>query len=169
MDPRNDCADSSSGAIDISLRAVMACFPTGVTIVSTCDQDDVPRGLTVNAFTSVSLNPPLVLVCVECDSRSHDHIIQADGFVINILSAEQAELAERFARYPSDGRFDGLAWEPAPSGHPVLEGSVAWLDCATKEVISAGDHSIIIGQPNATGSGTEPALVFHRGTLGSIG
>ena len=147
----------------------MACFPTGVTIVSICDQDDVPRGLTVNAFTSVSLNPPLVLVCVECDSRSHDHIIQTDGFVINILSAEQAELAERFARYPSDGRFDGLAWEPAPSGHPVLEGSVAWLDCATKEVISAGDHSIIVGQPNAKGSGTEPALVFHRGTLGSIG
>ena len=169
MEHRNDNPGGSPEAVDVSLREVMACFPTGVTIVSTRDHDGVPRGLTVNAFTSVSLNPPLVLVCVGRDAKSHDQIIKAAGFVINVLSAEQARLAARFARYPSDGRFDGLAWDPAPSGHPVLEGSLAWLDCTAKEVISAGDHSIIIGQPNATASGTKAALVFHQGTLGSIG
>lgn len=155
--------------MDASLRSVMARYPTGVTVVGVLDADRVPRGLTVNSFTSVSLEPPLILVCIGHESNSHEHLVQAAGFAVSILSDRQASVAERFARRPSEGRFEGVEWEPAPSGHPVVSEAVAWLDCVTDEVLEAGDHSILIGRAVATGMGTESALLFHRGALGSIG
>jgi flavin reductase (DIM6/NTAB) family NADH-FMN oxidoreductase RutF len=145
----------------------MACFPTGVTIVAARDAAGDPVGLTVNSFASVSLDPPLVLVCIGHGSNSHDPIVGARGFTVSVLAANQGEVALRFAARPSEGRFEDVAWRTAPSGHPVIEGAAAWLDCVIDEVIKAGDHSILLGRTIACGAGSEPALVFHRGTMGS--
>jgi flavin reductase (DIM6/NTAB) family NADH-FMN oxidoreductase RutF len=150
-----------------SLRSVMACFPTGVTVVAARGASGEPIGLTVNSFTSVSLEPPLVLVCIGHGSSSHDPIIAARGFTISVLSAGQGDVAMRFATRPSEGRFDDVDWRAAPSGHPVIEGAAAWLDCVIDEVITAGDHSILLGRTLWCGAGENPALVFHRGAMGS--
>lgn len=154
-------------ATGVSLRSVMACFPTGVTVVGTRNAAGEPVGLTVNSFTSVSLDPPLVLVCIDRDSRSHDPIIAADGFTVSVLSARQSNVAQRFASRPSEGRFEEVRWRAAPSGHPVIEGATAWLDCSIQQVISAGDHSILLGRAEASAWRDEPALVFHRGVMSS--
>lgn len=150
-----------------SLRSAMASYPTGVTIVAARTDDGGLIGLTVNSFTSVSLEPPLVLVCLWHESTSHDPIIAAGGFAVSVLAASQGDIAMRFAKRPSEGRFDEVPWKEAPSGHPVVEGASAWLDCSVHEVITAGDHSIVLGMTTACGWGEEPALVFHRGVLGS--
>ena len=161
--------EAKEDSVEILLRPVMACFPTGVTIVAARDGEGLPRGLTVNSFTSVSLDPPLVLVCIDQESTSFEYLAESGGFVVSILSGGQADVAKRFARRPSEGRFDDVDWWPAPSGNPVVKGAVAWLDCSIETVIEAGDHSIFVGRPTSGEAGTDPALVFHRGSLGSIG
>ena len=153
---------------DPSLRDVMACHPTGVTVVAACDHSGRPYGLTVNSFTSVSLHPPLVLVCIARESSSHDRLVVASGFSVNVLSAEQGAVAARFASEPSAGRFEDLDWVPSPSGAPILAESVAWLDCSLDEVLTAGDHSILLGRVESSGLSDQPALVFHRGRMASI-
>jgi len=151
------------------LREVMACLPTGVTVVAACDTDGEPYGLTVSSFTSVSLEPPLVLVCIGHRSSSHDRLVGGDSFSINLLSAEQEAVALRFAREPSQGRFDDVDWAPSPSGAPILAGTTAWIDCCLGEVLTAGDHSILLGRVESSGLTDRPALVFHRGRMGSTG
>lgn len=148
-----------------ALRAVMACFPTGVTVVATRDADGGPIGLTVNSFTSVSLDPPLVLVCIDRASQSHDRLLEAGAFAVSILAAGQADVARRFASRPSAGRFHGVSWFAAPSGSPVLAGSAAWIDCDVHEVITAGDHTIVLGLARAGGASDAPVLLFHRGEM----
>ncbi|HET9947762.1 MAG TPA: flavin reductase family protein [Longimicrobiales bacterium] len=158
------------GAPGDALRAVMARYPTGVTVVTTRDASGGPRGLTVNSFTSVSLDPPLVLVCIHREASAHD-VLTREGctFTVNILSHRQVEVARRFARRPAEGRFDGLDWEPGPSGNPVLAGTAGWLDCAVRDVYEAGDHSIVVGLVTACEAGEARALLFHRGLLGPVG
>ena len=153
---------------DPSLREVMACHPTGVTVVAVCDRAGEPYGLTVSSFTSVSLDPPLVLVCIGHESSSHDRLVEANSFAVNVLSAGQAAVAARFASGPSTGRFDDLDWAPSPSGDPILAETGAWLDCSLDEVLTAGDHSILLGRVESSGLSDQPALVFHRGRMASI-
>ena len=160
---------SESESVELSFRTVLSCFPTGVTIVATRGPDGSPVGLTVNSFTSVSLDPPLVLVCINRHANSHDPLLAAPGFTVSILSGAQVDLATRFAMRPSEGRFEGVAWSPAPSGNPVLTGCAAWLDCSIHEVVNAGDHTIILGKTEAAGWTDQPALLFHRGLLGPVG
>jgi flavin reductase (DIM6/NTAB) family NADH-FMN oxidoreductase RutF len=155
--------------MELSFRTVMSCFPTGVTVVATPDARGVPVGLTVNSFTSVSLDPPLVLVCINRHANSHGPLLAAGGFTVSILSAAQADIAARFAAGPSDGRFDAVAWRPAPSGNPLLAGCVAWLDCTVHEVVTAGDHTMVLGRATAAEWTDEPALLFHRGSFGPVG
>lgn len=151
-----------------TLRSVMACFPTGVTVVTTRDAQGAPMGLTVNSFTSVSLEPPLVLVCIGRSTGSHDRLIASGVFTVSVLSEAQEEIARRFARQPSEGRFDGVPWSQAPSGNPLLEGATAWLDCSIEELMQAGDHTIILGRAQSCGASDTPALLFHRGALTSV-
>ena len=146
----------------------MSCFPTGVTVVATRDGDGQPLGLTVNSFTSVSLDPPLVLICINRHANSHDPLLQAGGFTVSILSGAQEDIAARFATRPSEGRFEGIEWRPAPSGNPVLAGCAAWLDCSIHEIVTAGDHTIVLGRLRAAHWTDEPALLFHRGLLGPV-
>ena len=152
---------------DPSLRDVMARYPTGVTIVAACEPGGAPFGLTVNSFTSVSLDPPLVLVCIGHSSSSHDRLVSGRGFAVNVLAADQGDVALRFASEPSHGRFDDVEWGRSPSGDPVLSGAAAWLDCVLDEVLTGGDHSILLGRVESSGLSERPALVFHRGRMSS--
>jgi flavin reductase (DIM6/NTAB) family NADH-FMN oxidoreductase RutF len=147
----------------------MTTVPTAVTVVGTRDPEGGrPVGLTVSSFTSVALDPPLVLVCISRLSSSHDRLIAAGQFAISVLSALQEHVARRFARQPSGGRFDEFPWWAAPSGNPVLEGSTAWVDCEIDETMEAGDHTIIVARPLACGASDLPALVHHRGKMSAV-
>ena len=162
-------AGATRESVELSLRTVMSCFPTGVTIVATRDAEGQPLGLTVNSFTSVSLDPPLVLVCINTHANSHDPLLAAGGFTVSVLSGAQADIAARFATRPSTERFEGVEWSPAPSGNPVLAGCAAWLDCSIHEVVTAGDHTIVLGRAEAASWNDQPALLFYRGLLGPVG
>ena len=148
-------------------RDVMSRFPTGVTVVAAMTADGTPRGLTVNAFTSVSLDPPLVLVCIDKKASSHDALIEVGRFAVTILAADQADVAERFAADPALGRFETVGWTQSEGGNPVLDDSSAWLDCDLERVVNAGDHSILLGGVLAAGSTDREPLVFHAGSFGS--
>lgn len=158
--------DSRASAGDF--RQAMRRFPTGVTVVAVTDASGKPWGLTVSAFTSVSLDPPLVLVCIDRSSDTHDRILGADGFGISVLSEAQASVASRFAVDPSEGRFEQVEWFVGPDGHPVIRGASAWLQCALHEVLPGGDHSIMVGEVRATGVSDEPSMVYHEGAFGSV-
>jgi flavin reductase (DIM6/NTAB) family NADH-FMN oxidoreductase RutF len=150
-------------------KSVMGRFPTGVTVVAARDRDGEPCGLTVSSFASVSLVPPLVLVCIDRAATSHDRIVEAGGFGISILASTQTAVAERFAVEPAEGRFDDVAWNPSETGHPIIEGAAAWIDCEIHEVVPGGDHSILIGRAVAEGVGGANSMVYHRGAFGSAG
>ena len=152
-----------------SLRGVMGAYPTGVTIVAARDEGGEPFGLTVNSFTSVSLDPPLVLVCISHASTSHDRLLATEDFAVSLLAGDQEAIAWRFAQEPSEGRFDDGRWTSAPSGAPVLEDALAWLDCRMHEVLDGGDHSIVVGRVVEATATDRPALLFHRGRLTSTG
>lgn len=151
----------------LAFRQVMGTFPTGVTVVAALDGAGAPVGLTVNAFTSVSLEPPLVLVCIDRGASSHDVLLEAGSFTVSILAAEQEPLAKRFAVDPSAERFDGVAWRPGPTGAPVLEGAAGWLACTVDAVHPGGDHTILVGRVQGGEGEDGAALVFHRGSFGS--
>ena len=152
--------------MDATLREVMSSFPTGVTIVAAGDSVTEPYGLTVNSFTSVSLDPPLVLVCIGRGSSCHDRFVAAAAFSVNILAADQASAAQRFASEPSEGRFEDVSWVRGDSGAPVIEGAVACLECSLHDVMSGGDHSILLGRVDRAVSTDREALLFHRGRMG---
>jgi len=145
----------------------MGTFPTGVTVVAARDPAGAPVGLTVNAFTSVSLEPPLVLVCIDRSASSHDVLLQAGAFAVSILSSGQEALARRFAVDPSAERFAGVDWHEGPAGAPVLDGAAGWLACTVESVHSGGDHTIVVGRVHDGAGGGGAALVFHRGGFGS--
>ena len=154
---------------DASLREVMSSYPTGVTIVAAQEGEGEPFGLTVNSFTSLSLDPPLVLVCIGHSSVSHDRLIASDAFSVSLLAGDQGAIAGRFARDPSEGRFDEIEWEAGSLGAPLIRGSMAWLECARYDVLAGGDHSILVGRVEHSVVTGRDALVYQRGRLSSLG
>ncbi|MGB4912437.1 MAG: flavin reductase family protein [Candidatus Dechloromonas phosphoritropha] len=146
-----------------SLRNALGCFATGVTIVTAIDPDGHPIGLTVNSFSAVSLNPPLVLWCL--DNTSHNLAVfrHASHHAINVLAAGQLDLSNRFATWPVD-RFVGLHWQPGAAGVPLLPGCCASFEVANEAAHPGGDHTIFVGRVErfSEASGMAP-LVFHAG------
>jgi flavin reductase (DIM6/NTAB) family NADH-FMN oxidoreductase RutF len=130
----------------LSFRKAAGCFLTGVTIVTTLDEYGVPKGVTANSFTSVSLDPPLVLVCIGKQSRSFPAFERASGFAVNILASQQREISNTFASSKVVNKFSGLQWHATRAGAAVLDASVAWLDCALYDRLDVGDHVILIGR-----------------------
>ena len=120
-------------------------FATGVTIASVLDESGMPHGLTVSSFTPVSLDPPLVLICLGRETASLETFRNAKHFGINVLAQDQRSLSERFARKGQD-RFDGLEWTPGETGVPLLAGALAQMECQVTQRIPAGDHEIFIGE-----------------------
>src|ERR1039457_6499871 len=145
-------------------RKAMGCFATGVTVV-TVDQDGEVHGMTANAFTSVSLDPVLVLVCVEQRARTHAHLHARKRFGVNVLRSDQQTISEYYARsaethqHPeaADARFDRTA-----RGTPVLQGARAFLECRVQSTQTAGDHAILIAEgEEVLARGGEPVLYFR--------
>lgn len=150
------------------LRKVLGRFSTGVTVV-TADAG-VPCGMTANAFTSVSLDPPSVLVCVNRNAAVYHAVRKAGCFAVSVLSAGQEDLARYFAdrsRPRGTAEFEAIGWSPAPlTGSPVLGGALAWLDCSLTTSHDGGDHEIFLGTVLAVGSGpAQDALVFFDGSF----
>jgi 3-hydroxy-9,10-secoandrosta-1,3,5(10)-triene-9,17-dione monooxygenase reductase component len=143
-------------------RTVLGRFPTGVTIV-TATTPDGPVGMAVNSFTSVSLDPPLVLFCAAHSSATWPSIRNAGAFTVNILGRGDGELCRRFASKDVD-RFADVAHQQGATGAPVLDGVAAHLDCTIDALHDAGDHVIVVGRVAciAARADIEP-LVFHAG------
>jgi flavin-dependent trigonelline monooxygenase, reductase component len=145
-----------------ALREAFGTFMTGVTVVTAHDAGGNPIGFTANSFTSVSLEPPLVLVCLANTSRNYDALTQASGFAINILSEHQMDVSNTFAR-PVDDRFAAVGWRKGPHGSPVFDGVSAWFDCSFHKTVEAGDHVILIGKVEAFETNPAPGLGYARG------
>ncbi len=151
---------------EVKFREVMGHFATGVTVVTSRDREGRGVGLTVNAFTSVSLDPPLILVCLHRDADAHDPLLESGSFVVSVLRAEQEELALRFATEDPEVRFRGVKVGPEVLGGLRLEGALAWLDCRVHEVHRGGDHSIIVAEVVECDAASGDPLLFYRGSLG---
>ena len=146
----------------MEFRRALGSFLTGVTIVTTVDDTGDPRGFTANSFTSVSLDPPLVLVCIAKKALGHQAFSTSRGFAVNILSEEQKAASGIFASKAAD-KFASVAWQSGRTGNPLIEGSVAVFDCAMAQLVDAGDHSILIGRVHDfTHNGAQP-LGYCRG------
>ncbi|RUX47713.1 alpha/beta fold hydrolase [Mesorhizobium sp. M4A.F.Ca.ET.050.02.1.1] len=163
LDRAADVAASAQTAFDpIEFRRALGSFLTGVTIVTTVDEAGDPRGFTANSFTSVSLEPPLVLVCIAKKALGHQAFSTSRGFAINILSEDQKAASGIFASKAAD-KFASVVWQPGQTGNPVIDGSVAVFDCGMEQLVDAGDHSILIGRVHDfTHNGAQP-LGYCRG------
>ncbi|MFD1625634.1 flavin reductase family protein [Azospirillum griseum] len=150
------------------LRTALGAFATGVTVVTTIDSEGQPRGFTANSFTSVSLDPPLVLVCLAKGAASRPVFEAAAGYAVNILAEDQREVSRVFASRSED-RFASVTWHPGPAGNPVFAGTSAWLDCTLDRSVDAGDHIILIGQVRGFGQSPVNPLGYCRGAYITFG
>ena len=145
-----------------ALRDAFGCFMTGVTVVTTIDAGGKPQGFTANSFSSVSLDPPLLLVSLANSSRNLEAFAKGTGFAVNVLAEGQKDLSGTFAR-PSDDRFANVYWKKGPLGSPVIAGVSAWFDCTLDQAIAAGDHTILIGRVGGFDATPAPGLGYYRG------
>jgi flavin reductase (DIM6/NTAB) family NADH-FMN oxidoreductase RutF len=127
-----------------AFKAAMRRFATGVTIVTT-KNGDIIHGFTVNAFASVTADPPTVLVCVNRTARAHGMITESGGFCVNVLGVEQQYLAEKFQGGEPHERFKDVVHRSGPSGSPILDDVIMYVDCKVSEEVSAGSHTIFLG------------------------
>jgi len=150
------------------LRSAFGSFMTGVTIVTTAGIDGQPRGFTANSFTSVSLEPPLLMICIGKQAASMEVFRHAKGFAVNILSEAQKDVSVLFASKRAD-KFEAAAWRAGPFGNPLIEGSAAWFDCARYQVVDAGDHIILMGHVEAFSYSDANPLGYARGHYITLG
>jgi flavin reductase (DIM6/NTAB) family NADH-FMN oxidoreductase RutF len=143
-------------------RAVLGRFPSGVTVVTTTDESGADQGMTVSAFCSVSLHPPLVLVSIEKTASAYKALTTSAGFVVNVLSARQEQVARRFAIVDID-RFDGIGFTRSSQGYAVLDDVLGVIECTRQQLYDGGDHTIIIGQVEAMRAETGTPLLYYRG------
>lgn len=144
------------------LRRALGSFVTGVTVVTTTDGQDIPRGLTANSFTSVSLEPPLVLVCIAHSAGSCDAFASSRTFAVNVLTEEQRWISRLFASKFRD-RFSQIGYTRSRNGPPLIDGALAWLECRTYERLSAGDHLILIGEVSRFAGRSGTPLIYSQG------
>jgi flavin reductase (DIM6/NTAB) family NADH-FMN oxidoreductase RutF len=143
-------------------RRVLGHFASGVTVVSTCDADSRPTGLTVSAFCSLSLDPPLILVCVDHKSQTYPCLRERGRFAVNMLGAQHQELSRRFASTRLD-KFDGVGFHVSPLGLPLIDDALATLECAVVSTHVEGDHTIFVGRVERARIGDGEPLLYYRG------
>ncbi len=151
-----------------SLRDAFGRFATGVTVVTTRQPDGTPRGFTANSFSSVSLDPPLLLVCIGKAALSCDVFAQSDHFTVNILADDQKDVSGLFASQSPD-KFDLSNWRPDAQNMPVIDGSLASFSCARHRLVDAGDHLILIGRVLDFSTREGQPLGYYRGAYFDIG
>ena len=146
-----------------TLRDALGCFATGVTVVTCVGDDGRPAGLTVNSFTSVSLDPPLLLVCLAKEAASAAPLTQADSFAVNVLQTGQQPASIRFATRDED-RFGTTPWSRGEGGAPILEDSLGVFECERYAVYDGGDHHILVGRVvKASFDASLDPLLYFRG------
>ncbi|UWQ30745.1 flavin reductase family protein [Leisingera sp. M527] len=146
-------------------RDALGCFGTGVTVVTTMTARG-PLAITVNSFTSVSLDPPLLLWCPAKASLRHDAFVMAENFAIHVMAEDQLGLAKHFAAHGED--FSAAAWQLNDQGAPALDGVIARFDCRRFAAHLAGDHTIIIGEAASVTTRPGKGLIFKRGQYGGF-
>ncbi len=146
-------------------RSALGCFATGIAVITTTAPDGAPVGVTVNSFSSVSLDPPLVQFCLGRAAMSFAIFMAAPAFAVNILAEDQEEMSARFSRREPLDRWNGVATETWGSGVPILSGSLATLECDREHLVDGGDHVIVIGRVRrlAARAGGNPLLYFRGG------
>jgi flavin reductase (DIM6/NTAB) family NADH-FMN oxidoreductase RutF len=155
----------ASAVAAAELRSAMGRFATGVTVVTSVDAAGTPVGTTANAVTSVSLDPPLVLVCLERASLTLRALREHGAFAVNVLAQTHLELSAVFARRGSEGAWAGVAHAMCSTGCPRLAGGLAAIDCSVDRLYPGGDHEIVVGRVEEIHLGDAAAapLVFHGG------
>ena len=147
---------------DARFRQAMGHFASGVTVVTTASTGEL-YGMTVSSFSSLSLNPPLVLICIDKSVPSHDMIRDSGRFVVNILAERQEHLSRRFATTAND-KFKGVAWHSGQLGLPVLDNTLAAIECRLRDALDGGDHTIFVGEVvDAEVREGAPLLYYRRG------
>lgn len=170
----DDLLETLSAAKDMdpdakrALRNAFGSFATGVTVVTTRQPDGTPRGFTANSFTSVSLDPPLLLVCIAKAAHSCDSFAQADHFAINILADDQKEISGLFASQSAE-KFDIAEWQVDAQNIPLIDGSLASFSCSRHRLVDAGDHLILIGKVLDFTTSEGAPLGYYKGAYFDIG
>ncbi len=141
------------------VKRVHRAFPSGVAVVTT-SIDGAPFGLAVNAFSSVSLDPPLVLVCVRTSANTHDLLYREDHLGVNFLAHDQSAIAGAFSRSGGD-KFAGIAWEPGIGGAPILDGAAGAFETRVEQRLRAGTHTIFIARVLGARASGRPPLLYH--------
>ena len=162
MDTKARFDDALTIVDPMTYRGALGSFATGVTILTT-NIGDEPVGTTVSAFSALSLVPPLILVSLGLKSETLAHIKRAGFFSVNILSADQKDLAERFAKSGGTTKFDGIEYRRGQNGAPLFDGAMATLECDLDDCIRGGDHDIVVGfvRVAAVPEEKEPLLYFR--------
>ena len=150
-----------------TFRAGLSRFGTGVTIITTRDEQGQPTGFTASSFTSLSLDPPLVLFCLSRDSHCFQAFTANPSFAVNILKDSQQELSARFATQ-DEAKFSGVAFRAGETGVPLIPECLANLECYTMEIVPGGDHMIFVGEVKEIHLGEGAPLLFYRGEYHSI-
>jgi flavin reductase (DIM6/NTAB) family NADH-FMN oxidoreductase RutF len=143
-------------------RQALGHFAAAVTVVTTVRDDDVPAGITVTAFSSLSLEPPLVLVCIDKRARLHDQFQMERSFAVNILADDQEGVSRRFAQSEPD-QFREIGWNPGPMGAPIIQGCICSIECRVVDLLPGGDHTIIVGEVESTRIREGKPLLYFRG------
>jgi len=150
------------------LRNALGVFATGVTVVTTRDDEDEPRGFTANSFTSVSLDPPLVLICVAKSIGAAAVFASTGQFAVNILAADQQAVSTAFGS-PGGRRFEAVDHTRGSLGNPILDGVAAWLECSTHDIVEQGDHFLLVGRVHDYAYTTANPLGYCRGAYVTFG
>lgn len=150
-----------------TFKAGMGRFATGVTIITTRESGGAPAGFTASSFASLSLNPPLVLFCLDRESYCFDAFYGAENFGVNILSSEQQGLSKRFSRRGGD-KFENVALMETHTGVPLLEGCLASMECRITEKLPGGDHLIFLGEVQRVKIGEGSPLIICMGKYHNI-
>ncbi|ORI30980.1 oxidoreductase [Rhodococcus erythropolis] len=148
---------------ETTMRAVHGTFVTGVTVVTTLS-NSAPRGLALNAFTSISLSPPLVMVCVQRSSKTHDLLFNASHLAINILAAEQLSTAAMFAS-KNDDKFASIAWHSASHGSPILDGACSWMEAEICDRLQVETHTAFVAQVVEANHSDRAPLLYRAGNF----
>lgn len=148
-----------------AFRATLGRFATGVTVLTARDAEGRDQGMTVSAFCSLSLDPPLVLACVDRGASMHPLFAEGAPFVVNVLAAGQEALSRRFATVDPGDRFAGVGYERAAAGPARLDGVLAWLECRVHALYPGGDHTIVVGAVEEVGTrdAARPLLYYRSG------
>lgn len=152
---------------ETEFRNALSRFASGVSVVTTRDVSGRSYGITVSAFCSVSLTPPLVLICIEKATASHDAFVESGLFVVNILDETQKHLSERFAA-PADDKFGEVEFASGIGGLPVLKNALASLECRIRKTYDGGDHSIFVGEVETTTVRDGEPLIYFRGRYSAV-